>query len=257
MNQSATMLPVKFEPMARYFAIHGIYESSHGLSPDGRWYGAIVHEDTGAVYRTILDGENAARACEIARTNKLLYGHEAPPHPLFETTSSGAVADAVGPGSTHESYNDNYEMPMGYRERTSQQQSDGRTVIWTPPFAPAEEADKTSWSWVQIEGSDQPALHGGIFAQSDGRIVHVVEIMPSDQEFRTRSAKYVISDLNRFDENAAAAIGLSLEAWQSAPYHERAHAKLSYYGTPHENAYDDFSDALKAELGQNQQPPRA
>jgi hypothetical protein len=225
-----------------YFALRGIFESDHGMSPKGRWYGAILLDNHPV--RIILDGEDAILARSKAIENEIL--DDADPSPLLETVTTGAMADFTG--TKEESYNDNYEMPMDWRDRTSQKQADGRSVIFTPPFGPPvreEPDDVEGFGWKLINDV-------GVFVllKSDGKTVNMVEISPSDDDtVIARSAIYTIEDLGKLDKQAGIHSGIGdEESWTQAPTWLRAYAKLLFYKQK-ETEYPSLADALRSETG--------
>jgi hypothetical protein len=198
-------------------------------------------------YRVILDGEDAVLAHEDAQARPILEDAEA--NPLFETVSAGAVADFTGGGPDFaESYNDNYEMPMGYRERTSQRHADGRPTFGTPPFGPPIDEDDPGddpRKWSEIRKSSSTM----VYSKSDGKSVSVLEISDVGDGALARSSAYPINDLDGFSPAIAAIIGKDEATWREAPAHDRAYAMLMYDGGQHETEYGSVEEAIKSEIG--------
>jgi len=234
----------RYSPNSEYFAIQGTFESSYGLSPNGRWYGAVIVEGAhargrargGMPVRTILDGNDAILAQRAAKHSVIL--DDADPNPLAECVSTGGMADFTGGGGVRdESHNDPYEMPMDPRDRHAQRHADGRPVIFTPPFGPpvSEDPEESASGWRRVNSGDEGkgALEDSIIlTKSDGPSINVAEISVDDADALAvvRSAIFSKEDLDKFDNSAGVFSGLIDEAsWKQAPYWLRAYAKLIYH----------------------------
>jgi len=232
----------RYSPNSEYFAIQGTFESSYGLSPNGRWYGAVIVEGAqargrargGMPVRTILDGNDAILAQRAAMDSVIL--DDADPNPLAECVSTGGMADFTGGGGVRdESHNDPYEMPMDWRDRHAQRHADGRPVIFTPPFGPpvSEDPEESASGWRRVSAGDDKALEDSIIlVKSDGPSINVAEISTDDADALAvvRSAIFSKEDLDKFDNSAGVFSGLIDEAsWKQAPYWLRAYAKLIYH----------------------------
>jgi hypothetical protein len=218
----------RYSPLSEYRAIAGTFSHSHGLSEDGRWYGATRVD--GRFIRLFLDGRDARLAHRAASKHPPLT--DADPSPLLEAVSTGGVAGMAG-----ESFNDNYEMPMSVRERTTGH-ADGRPTIG--------EGD-LDYEW-RVASKDERLI---VLARADGSGIAVAEISvdPVDGSASVRSARFA-DDASEFDRNAAAAYGLDEATWQSAPAWMRAYARLLFHGGTELGSYSDLESACQKLTGQ-------